>query len=106
MVEDKSVDVGVLHESPEGRPAFRDGAIDDPEMDGLTLYEKKALLINREFNSQGMGKYQWYGRFQAFTRILEAYRSRKVHILFVWVWLLHRFTICTSVWTGGASAAE
>ena len=33
---------------------------DDPEMEGLTLYEKKALLVNRELNSHGMGKYQWY----------------------------------------------
>lgn len=31
----------------------------DPAMDGLTLYEKKALLVNRELASQGMGKYQW-----------------------------------------------
>ena len=33
---------------------------DDPEMEGLTLYEKKALLVNRELDSYGMGKYQWY----------------------------------------------
>ena len=59
MAEDKRVGVGVLHESPEGRPSFRNGVIDNPEMDGLTLYEKKAVLINREFDSQGMGKYQW-----------------------------------------------
>ncbi|KAL6718102.1 hypothetical protein ACLMJK_004188 [Lecanora helva] len=32
----------------------------DPEMEGLTLYEKKALLVNRELDSYGMGKYQWY----------------------------------------------
>lgn len=32
----------------------------DPEMEGLTLYEKKALLVNRELNAHGMGKYQWY----------------------------------------------
>lgn len=31
----------------------------DPEMQGLTLYEKKALLVNRELASQGMGRYQW-----------------------------------------------
>lgn len=29
-------------------------------MEGLTLYEKKALLVNRELDSHGMGKYQWY----------------------------------------------
>ena len=32
----------------------------DPEMHGLSLYEKKALLVNRELDSHGMGKYQWY----------------------------------------------
>lgn len=31
----------------------------DPEMQGLSLYEKKALLVNRELSSQGMGRYQW-----------------------------------------------
>lgn len=34
-------------------------AHEDPEMKGLTLYEKKALLVNRELASQGMGRYQW-----------------------------------------------
>lgn len=29
-------------------------------LDGLTLYEKKCVLINREIDAQGMGKYQWY----------------------------------------------
>ncbi|KAM0246019.1 hypothetical protein ACHAP5_004990 [Fusarium lateritium] len=29
-------------------------------LDGLTLYEKKCVLINREIDNQGMGKYQWY----------------------------------------------
>jgi len=32
----------------------------DPEMEGLTLYEKKCVLINREMDSNGMGKYQWW----------------------------------------------
>lgn len=31
----------------------------DHEMDGLTLYEKKALLVNRELDAMGMGRYQW-----------------------------------------------
>jgi len=26
---------------------------------GLTLFDKKCILINREFDRQGMGKYQW-----------------------------------------------
>ena len=32
----------------------------DPEFEGLTLYEKKCVLINREIDANGMGKYQWY----------------------------------------------
>jgi sugar phosphate permease len=31
----------------------------DAEFDGLSLYEKKAALVNREINAQGMGRYQW-----------------------------------------------
>ena len=30
------------------------------EMEGLTLYEKKCVLINREIDNNGMGKYQIY----------------------------------------------
>ncbi|KAF2156054.1 MFS general substrate transporter [Myriangium duriaei CBS 260.36] len=29
-------------------------------MEGLTLYEKKCVLINREMDMNGMGRYQWY----------------------------------------------
>ncbi|KAE8440922.1 hypothetical protein EG329_006319 [Mollisiaceae sp. DMI_Dod_QoI] len=29
-------------------------------MDGLSLYEKKSLLIQRELDAMGMGRYQWY----------------------------------------------
>ena len=28
-------------------------------LDGLTLYEKKCVLVNREVDGMGMGKYQW-----------------------------------------------
>ncbi|KAL8872398.1 MAG: hypothetical protein Q9174_001964 [Haloplaca sp. 1 TL-2023] len=51
---------GILGESPDGKPTEFYGSLNDPEMDGLTLYEKKALLVNRELDSHGMGKYQWY----------------------------------------------
>jgi len=30
------------------------------DLEGLTLYEKKCVLINREIDHQGMGRYQWY----------------------------------------------
>ncbi|KAL8717960.1 MAG: hypothetical protein Q9225_004851 [Loekoesia sp. 1 TL-2023] len=53
-------EAGILEESPEGKTTEYDGVVDDPGMDGLTLYEKKALLVNRELDSHGMGKYQWY----------------------------------------------
>ncbi|KAL2430105.1 MFS siderochrome iron transporter 1 [Exophiala dermatitidis] len=40
-------------------PASSSDVNADPEFDGLTLYEKKALLVNRELDAQGMGRYQW-----------------------------------------------
>jgi len=33
--------------------------VGDAEMQGLSLYEKKSLLISRELDSMGMGRYQW-----------------------------------------------
>ncbi|KAF6221145.1 hypothetical protein HO133_002826 [Letharia lupina] len=47
-------------DSPGDRLHYQNGHFRDPEMEGLTLYEKKALLVNRELDSHGMGKYQWY----------------------------------------------
>jgi MFS family permease len=32
---------------------------DELKLEGLTLYEKKCILINREIDSHGMGRYQW-----------------------------------------------
>ena len=57
--EKEAAATGILGESPDGKPTEFHGNINDPEMDGLTLYEKKALLVNRELDSHGMGKYQW-----------------------------------------------
>ena len=47
-------------ESPPGPLNYHNEHTQDSEMEGLTLYEKKALLVNRELDSHGMGKYQWY----------------------------------------------
>lgn len=58
MEENK--EIGIHGLSPDGKSAHHDRVNNDPEMEGLTLYEKKALLVNRELNSHGMGKYQWY----------------------------------------------
>lgn len=55
-----SKEAGILGESPDGKLTKYDGIVNDPDMDGLSLYEKKALLVNRELDSHGMGKYQWY----------------------------------------------
>ena len=33
---------------------------DHDDLEGLTLFEKKCVLINREIDSNGMGRYQWY----------------------------------------------
>lgn len=43
------------NEPENGRPPIDE----DSEMQGLSLYEKKAILVNRELASQGMGRYQW-----------------------------------------------
>lgn len=71
MLKDKLFHKSEKHEAGNApadveatRPASEDtlraqNARDDPEMQGLSLYEKKALLVNRELASQGMGKYQW-----------------------------------------------
>ncbi|KAI6366856.1 hypothetical protein MCOR25_005072 [Pyricularia grisea] len=46
-----------IDEAPINRHGTPDGY--DSEMEGLTIYEKKALLVNRELAAQGMGRYQW-----------------------------------------------
>lgn len=38
----------------------RPGDLDLSQLEGLTLYEKKCVLVNREIDAQGMGRYQWY----------------------------------------------
>ena len=60
MATAKDSDLNVKDDSLEGRALYPHGSPQDPEMEGLTLYEKKALLVNRELDSHGMGKYQWY----------------------------------------------
>ena len=58
--EFNSSDVLDKENSPVDPLNYHNGHSPDPEMEGLTLYEKKALLVNRELDSDGMGKYQWY----------------------------------------------
>ena len=47
-------------QAPEDIVQPRRASIVDPhELEGLTLYEKKCVLVNREIDSMGMGRYQW-----------------------------------------------
>ncbi|KFA56119.1 hypothetical protein S40293_00187 [Stachybotrys chartarum IBT 40293] len=41
-------------------PTVGPGGVDLSGLDGLTLEEKKCVLVQREINRQGMGRYQWY----------------------------------------------
>lgn len=60
-----SADVDKAHvetASPPNGDSERSPALhgDLSGLEGLTLYEKKCVLVNREIDAQGMGKYQWY----------------------------------------------
>ncbi|KAL9101896.1 MAG: hypothetical protein Q9163_002891 [Psora crenata] len=60
MADGKDIDnVGIKAGSPDDGVPSRHAILDDPALEGLTLYEKKALLVDRELDSHGMGKYQW-----------------------------------------------
>ncbi|KAK3672686.1 hypothetical protein LTR78_007498 [Recurvomyces mirabilis] len=52
LSNDSPVNEAIGSGSPNGH--------DPLEMDGLTLYEKKCVLINHEIDNNGMGRYQWY----------------------------------------------
>ncbi|CAF9910653.1 MAG: hypothetical protein HETSPECPRED_010136 [Heterodermia speciosa] len=58
MDDEKALGKKMSGDSLGKRPGRYDELRNDPEMEGLTLYEKKALLVNRELDSHGMGKYQ------------------------------------------------
>ena len=56
MADDKGLDMGTAGGALPGRSGRVGSVLDDPEMEGLTLYEKKALLVNRELDGHGMGE--------------------------------------------------
>ena len=56
MSDDKPPGEKMSGDSLGKRQGPYDELRNDPEMEGLTLYEKKALLVNRELDSHGMGK--------------------------------------------------
>jgi hypothetical protein len=45
---------------PAAADALRNYDIAPEELTGLSLYEKKCVLINHEMDRNGMGRYQWY----------------------------------------------
>lgn len=55
MADEKTLGKEMAGDSPDRQLGKHDDLLNDPEMEGLTLYEKKALLVNRELNSHGMG---------------------------------------------------
>lgn len=56
MADEKELDMASAGDPVPARSGKWDDALNDPEMEGLTLYEKKALLVNLELNGHGMGK--------------------------------------------------
>ena len=109
MDSEKGIDVGVLGESPDTRPADQNETMGDPEMVGLSIYEKKALLVNRELNAHGMGRYQVSTcscRHQANADPPGlGLTGSVVYFLFVWFWLLDRPSLCSSFRTCGSCHA-
>jgi hypothetical protein len=46
--------------TPEHHRTRSELIFESSSLEGLSLYEKKCVLINREIDSHGMGRYQWY----------------------------------------------
>lgn len=57
---EKAIEVGTSPIAQDRMGGNYLAILDDPGFRGLTLYEKKALLVNRELDAHGMGKYQWW----------------------------------------------
>lgn len=73
----------------------------------LTLYEKKALLVNRELNSHGMGKYQVSSPSLPFWQgfICTRLNLVVVYILLVRLWFFDRPVVCSGLCPRGACDA-
>jgi hypothetical protein len=50
----------VYDSPPASSDAPRNFSVAPEELTGLSLYEKKCVLINHEMDRNGMGRYQWY----------------------------------------------
>lgn len=102
---EKRVDDGVAVGSPNGRATNNHAVLNDPEMDDLTTYEKKALIVNRELNSHGMGRYQESFKPSSSSPIIAKLTLPVVYILLVRVWLFDRSSVCSGICPCGASNA-
>lgn len=81
--------------------------LNDFEMVHLTIYEKKALLVNRELNSHGMGKYQvsFPSLPHSAGLIFATLNLVVVYILLVRLWFFDRSFVRSSFCPRGACDA-
>lgn len=103
MADEKTVGLDMKGDSLEKGPGAYHAVLNDPEMDGLTLYEKKALLVNRELDSHGMGKYQ-VGHTKHAERVFKL-SSAVVYILLVRFRLPDRSHVRSSFRSGDTSSS-
>jgi len=103
MADEKNVGLDMKGDSLERKSGAYDAVLNDPEMDGLTLYEKKALLVNRELDSHGMGKYQV--RRPKHTERVSELSASVVYILLMRFRLLDRSHVRSSIRSGDISSS-
>ena len=59
--EERRADSSNVSSQPNGNvPLQRQSIVDDLELAGMTLLEKKGRLIDNEIDAMGMGRYQWF----------------------------------------------
>ena len=59
MVVPKDITDGYVAPEAERTPRAS-SVVSDEDYEGMSLYEKKCILINTELDARGMGRYQWY----------------------------------------------
>jgi MFS family permease len=60
VADDSKTSPPVYDSPPASSDAQRNFSVAPEELTGLSLYEKKCVLINHEMDRNGMGRYQWY----------------------------------------------
>lgn len=56
MAFGRNKNVSAANSEPARSPSLQE----EEDVEGLSLYEQKCILINREIDDNGMGRYQWY----------------------------------------------